>query len=671
METTRNAMSSLPPQRSLRLIGPLALCRDGVALQLPPSRKLRALLAYLSLAPHPVLRERLCTLLWDVPNDPRGELRWCLSKLRALLDDPSRLRVRTAADHVWLDLDGCEVDTARLLDAARTGLDRLDLAALQALAASCDGDFLEGVVFDHHVEFEHWLAGRRSEFRSLHIDVLAEAARRMPAGTAEGLSAARRWLDLAPCDPRGHERFLLELLHRGMVEDCARHLERNEKVFLQEGVDFAPVRQAWDRIRQMRPVPAAPRTDTPVVSPPPPPQTVGPRRASIAVMPFRELRDGASEPSELGNAVAHDIISRLARLRSLFIISRGSVFALAGEQLDVQEIGRRLNVDYVATGFVERRPGVVLVAAEIAEAATSRIIWTERLEAGTGRHLDFLDEIGNGIVSSIAAEIENAERNRALLKPPDSLDAWEAYHRGLWHMYRFTAEENARAAAFFRRSVALDPTFSRAYAGLSFTHWQSAFQRWGDRSVEARQALETAGHSLLVDDQNPAAHWSMGRALWLMDEHEAAVRELERSVDLSPNFALGHYALAFVHCQTGDPALAIASSDHSRLLSPYDPLLFGMLGTRALALVRLGAFQEAAGWAVKAAARPNAHVHILAIAAHCLALAGRIEEARAHVARIRRQNPHYRGDDLLDTFHFAADEKARYRGAASLIGLAG
>ena len=671
MESTRNAMSSSLPQRSLRFVGPLVLFRDGVALQLPPSRKLRALLAYLSLAPHPVSRERLCILLWDVPNDPRGELRWCLSKLRALLDDPSRPRVRTAADRVWLDLDGCEIDTTHLLDSARAGLEQLDLAALLTLVASCDGDFLEGVAFDHHVEFEHWLAGRRSEFRSLHIDLVAEVARRTPVGTAEGLSAARRWLDLAPCDTRGHERFLLELLHRGMIEDCARHLERTEKAFTREGVDFVPVREAWDRIRRTLAVPAAPRTDGPAAAPPPQSQPTGPRRASIAVMPFRELREGTSGPSELGNAVTHDVISRLARLRSLFIISRGSVFALAEEQLNVQEIGRRLNVDYVATGFIEWRQGVVLVAAEIAEAATSRIIWTERLEASVGQHLDFLDEIGNGIVSSIAAEIENAERNRALLKPPDSLDAWEAYHRGLWHMYRFTVEENARAAAFFRRSIALDPTFSRAYAGLSFTHWQSAFQRWGDRSVEARQALETAGHSLLVDDQNPAAHWSMGRALWLMDEHEEAVRELERSVDLRPNFALGHYALAFVHCQTGDPALAIASSDHSRLLSPYDPLLFGMLGTRAMALVRLGAFQEAAGWAVKAAARPNAHVHILAIAAHCLALAGRIDEARALVARIRRQSPYYRGDDLLDTFHFAADEKARYRGAASLIGLTG
>ena len=307
----------------------------------------------------------------------------------------------------------------------------------------------------------------------------------------------------------------------------------------------------------------------------------------------------------------------------------------------------------------------------MAEAATGRIVWTDRFEVPATDRFTVIEEIGNGIVSSIAAEIETAERNRAMLKHPDSLDAWEAYHRGLWHMYRFTEAENARAADFFRLSTRLDPTFSRAHAGLSFTHWQNAFQHWGDRSAETRLALEAAGQSVLVDDQNPAAHWSMGRALWLVGESQEAVRELERSVHLSPNFALGHYALSFVHCQSGDPAIAIAASDHSRLLSPCDPLLFGMLGARAMALVRMGAYAEAAEWALRAASRPNSHVHILAITAHCLALAGRLDEARAHASRIRQQNPSYGLDDFISAFRFSPDAIGLYREAYARIGLPG
>lgn len=168
-----------------------------------------------------------------------------------------------------------------------------------------------------------------------------------------------------------------------------------------------------------------------------------------------------------------------------------------------------------------------------------------------------LEEIGNEIVSGVAGEIETAERNRAILKAPNSLNAWEACHRGLWHMYRFTRTENEQARHFFEMALKLDPTFSRAYAGLSFTHWQSAFQHWGDRKEDIARALAAAGQGLIADDHDPSAHWAMGRALWLHRRKDEALAELERSVDLSPSFALGHYSLAFVRSQSGDPLLAI------------------------------------------------------------------------------------------------------------------
>lgn len=117
--------------------------------------------------------------------------------------------------------------------------------------------------------------------------------------------------------------------------------------------------------------------------------------------------------------------------------------------------------------------------------------------------------------------------------------------------------------------------------------------------------------------------------------------ELFAAVELSPNYALGHYTLAFVHAQSGEPRTAIAYADQSRALSPYDPLLFAMLATRAIALMRLGEYEEAAEWGRDAAARPNAHAHIAAISALCVALAGRTEEARAAVALLRQGHPGY------------------------------
>jgi len=237
-------------------------------------------------------------------------------------------------------------------------------------------------------------------------------------------------------------------------------------------------------------------------------------------------------------------------------------------------------------------------------------------------------------------------------------------------MYRFNKEDNQRAHHFFEMAVRLDPTFSRAYAGLSFTHFQNAFQGWAPREPEINLAYEAANQSLIVDERNPAAHWAMGRALWLRGHHDQSVVELGQAVELSPSFALAHYTLAFVHSQTGDPHAAISASDHSRLLSPFDPLLFGMLGARAMALVRLGQFNEAADWAVKAAARPNAHAHILGIAAYSLALAGSLDEARAHANALRKLMPRYSYVDFVAAFRFDPNGAALFRKGAQLVGMA-
>jgi len=100
------------------------------------------------------------------------------------------------------------------------------------------------------------------------------------------------------------------------------------------------------------------------------------------------------------------------------------------------------------------------------------------------------------IVAGLDAEVHVIERNGALLMPPASLDAWQAYHRGRAHMYRFTSDSNREAQQFFTRAIALDPTFSRSYAGLSFTHFQNAFLLQArEREREIALASETAGQA--------------------------------------------------------------------------------------------------------------------------------------------------------------------------------
>jgi tetratricopeptide (TPR) repeat protein len=236
-------------------------------------------------------------------------------------------------------------------------------------------------------------------------------------------------------------------------------------------------------------------------------------------------------------------------------------------------------------------------------------------------------------------------------------------------MHQYRQADNEHARHFFETALRLDSTFARAYAGLSFTHFQDAFQNWSDRTAGIEQAYRAAAQGLMADERDPAAHWAIGRALMLRGEPDESISALTQSIELSPNFALGHYNLSFVHSIVGDARAAISAADYSRHLSPFDPMLFGMLATRAMALVRLGRFEEAASWAVKAAARPNAFPHIHAIAACCLALAGSLDQARAHVAAVRHTSPHYRLADFFTAFPFDGDGQTLFRKGARLVGL--
>jgi TolB-like protein/tetratricopeptide (TPR) repeat protein len=605
-----------------------------------------------------------------VPQDPRGELRWCLSKIRSLVDDPNRSRIETQADTVRLDLSGCHVDAVEIGNAVAGGIERLSAEHLKALSAMFAGEFLDGLEIDRSPLFGAWLTAERRRFRSCRVAVLEHLAQIVPGD--EVFPHLEAWLQLAPFDERVHAALLSALAHRGRIRDGDEHLTATARLFEGEGLDHAPMRDLWrsavaEANRSARGRRAAAASTAASSGDPRPDGAIVTRRASVAVMPFAGQSGKSEMPGGISDGLAHDVITRLAKLRNLFVIAQGTVFALSERRVEPDKAARMLNVDYVVSGTSQRQGNRLTVTVELTETRTARVVWAEVYSQAFESTFVILDEIGDRIVASIANEIEMVERNRAVLKPPSSLDAWEAHHRGLWHMYRFNRADNERARHFFQTAVELDPTFSRAHAGLSFTHFQNVFQDWNERAPEIDLAFAAAGQSLMADDRDPAAHWAMGRALWLRGRQDQSVAALETAVDLSPNFALAHYTLAFIHSQGGDPAAAIRFSDHSRRLSPFDPLLFGMLGARAMALVRLGRFDEAAEWALKASARPNAHPHIQAIAAYCLALAGRLDEARVQFGVVHASLPHYGIDDFLTAMKFSAEGEAFFRKAATRI----
>ncbi|HEX2670421.1 MAG TPA: hypothetical protein VHM25_06100, partial [Polyangiaceae bacterium] len=525
---------------SIRLLGPGRVSRHDLPVTLPRSRKVRALLAFLAIEPGSISRSRLCDLLWDVPNDPRGELRWCLSKLRSVLDDPGHPRVIGTGDLVALDLSDCSVDALDIERIAKAGFGKASDEQLNQLQERSSGDLLEGLELDGSPEFSAWLTAQRQRFRSQRVALLGELSARAPHHSEDVFGYLHAWLRLAPFDQSAHAVLLEALLKRARIREADEHLAATIRSFEREGLDWSGVREAWRSLRG-KPAESSPARASLVstaperAASPGGPQAPARRRASIAVMPFRDETAQAQLERSIAEGMTEDVIARLARLRVLFVIARGTVYALGERGVDAHEAGRILNVDYVASGALRRRDGRLSVLIELVETQGARIVWTDQIEGVMGDTFAMLDAIVNRIVTAIAEEIEAAECNRALLKPPSSLDAWEAYHRGLWHMYKFNAADNTHAAGFFRAALELDPRFSRAHSGLSFTHFQNAFldlTRDHERQIEL--AMETAIQSLAADDRDPAAHWAMGRALWLNGRDGESCIELERSIELSP-----------------------------------------------------------------------------------------------------------------------------------------
>src|ERR1700752_2061264 len=124
-----------PSADRVLLLGPLQVIQNGAQLLLPPSRKVRAILAYLAMAPGPVTREKLCELFWDVADDPRSELRWCLTKLTPLIEGPTKRRLSASREQVRIDTRSLTIDAISVARGAQRALTTGSPEDLQPLRA--------------------------------------------------------------------------------------------------------------------------------------------------------------------------------------------------------------------------------------------------------------------------------------------------------------------------------------------------------------------------------------------------------------------------------------------------------------------------------------------------------------------------------------------------------
>jgi DNA-binding winged helix-turn-helix (wHTH) protein/tetratricopeptide (TPR) repeat protein len=392
-------------------------------------------------------------------------------------------------------------------------------------------------------------------------------------------------------------------------------------------------------------------------------------RPSIAVLPFHLIGD-IGPYAGIADALPHELIAELARLRWLLVTARGSSFRLRASNPDVHEVGRLLDVRYCLTGIVMAFDRRLDVTTELAETSTGEVIWADRFTGSIDNVHALRSELLTSLLAALEIQIPLHEAARARLTVSENLDAWSAYHLGIQHVYRFNRKDNAAAAALFGRAVELDPGFARAHAGLSFVHFQTAFLHQSDDiASEIALARSCAQRGLDLDPLDPFVNFTMGRSYWLDGDLERGLAWLERATSLSPHYAQGIYARAWTETLAGKALPGRQHVDLAMRLSPLDPLYYGMLGTRAFTHMAAGEDQEAAAWAERAARAPGAHVLIAMIAAAAQSLAGNEHTAHHWAANAKERSPQLTRADFFRAFPMKVESmRARVDAALAQLG---
>ncbi|MDN3521106.1 BTAD domain-containing putative transcriptional regulator [Halomonas ramblicola] len=287
---------------TLNLLGELEVIRDGQPVVLPPSRKTRALLAYLALHPRALSREHLCDLLWELPDDPRGSLRWSLSKLRRLVDTPGRTRLRADRAGVALDTSDMDIDVSDLHGLLAAGLQRADTRDLEAAAQRYRGPFLEGLELDAFHDFHAWCLAERESAMRAQTALLAALVERLLATPERALPHAHAWVRLAPFDEaaRAHLVRLLLALHR--PREAEQQLQLGMRLLREAGLSAGgELLRAW---RAPRAAPPGGEPEAPAA--PLGPVTEPPDDATLEVLRWAALLAPGLDPATLGRVSGLD-----------------------------------------------------------------------------------------------------------------------------------------------------------------------------------------------------------------------------------------------------------------------------------------------------------------------------------------------------------------------------
>ncbi len=362
-----------------------------------------------------------------------------------------------------------------------------------------------------------------------------------------------------------------------------------------------------------------------------------PDKPSIAVLPFTNMSDDPSQEYFV-DGMTEDLITDLAKIESLFVIARNTVFTYKGKSVVVPDVARELGVKYVLEGSVRRVGDMVRINTQLIDGASGAHIWAERYDGALTDIFALQDEVTSAIIAQLQITLTPDEQNRRNGKDTDNLDAHDAYLRG-WQLYRrYTPEDFVKAIPHLEKAVELDPDYGQAWAALASVYWITHRKgtAWSlivnpdkSNSVSWNGARDKTEIYLRQAMRNPTplAHQIESQISWDYRQFERALSEARRAVALDQNDPEGHLAMAWALIFSGRAEAAIASTETAIRLDPNFPgsHLFA-LGTAQLMLER---YDEAQATLQRALAFIPEDLGIIVPLSIANARTGRQEEAKA------------------------------------------
>jgi len=301
-----------------------------------------------------------------------------------------------------------------------------------------------------------------------------------------------------------------------------------------------------------------------------------PDKPSIAVLPFVNMSEDPKQ-EYFSDGMTDDLITELSKISGLMVIARNSSFTYKGKPVKVKQVAEELGVRYVLEGSVRRAGDEVRINAQLIDAVTGVHLWAERYDGPMNKVFALQDEITQKIVSAMQVQLSGGEKEQVGLRATDNIEAYNALLEGLGHFFRYTPDGTAKAAAFFKKAIELDPNYGRAYAALAHVYYQATLftallpalnMSWIEGRLRMREYTQMA-----LKKPTPSAY-NLSALLYLSRrQHKEAIFEEERGLALDPNGRECHFNMGRVLYLAGRPKEGIEYINKSWRLDPRSRLL--------------------------------------------------------------------------------------------------